>query len=769
MGDPLWSQCLAWLRSWSMVPPGLEVGSPGELVLLLRDGVILCQLVHCLDPTSVDMTQVVYTHHSLTDAEAVSDFVCRNNIFLFLSAAIKNFKLDHEHFFQPSDLYEAEDISMVLKTLSALSHTSKFTTSGKPGFPKKLRKLDKKMVEEEPLYEGLRGYITMHQESLHSPAKSPSATPAASIYSPMRKSSLSPHLQSLYSPEKDDYIYQSICSPRKPRPLLPSFSKKNKREFPLKEFLDSEEKYVGNLCMVRDTFQLQLQHMEPQVMRIVFFKLQDMIVLHSGILRTMKAGEKGVGQIVLENRDGFEIYKSYCTNLGRAMITLEAEEARNAKLKKELVKCQLAAKSPFPLSAHIVLPFQRLLKYHLLLNEVLKHTPAEHKEFKELEQAHNHMKNFNTEVNEAKRDQEDEEKQKIQDDKDLAILANVQRTVKNMRLDNNVRLQEFGRLRRAGELCMEGSSTDYVFLLDTVMLACNKPRLMQQRYRFKFSIKLSNYRVDTGSPQGTIRLLPRSALVSPLVLLPKSPAELDLWLRAILTCMDLLFPSQNDESGHEIQLQCLAGEGVLCTHCGKLFRGELGQGYRCRVCPAILHKACLAEQVCMEEVTMRRSASMALPTFLEREGSRSSMGSTLSIAPNRTSPRQSAQVEELQSEARRQQELLPLSQQDWWAGGIDLKTATERIKSLPTGTFLVRSSEAGENLAMDLKARNGVKHMKIYVDWDDSGDAQYSFSEARKFPTLPQLIGFYRTRDLLENFSYRELEGIRLSQPYKNV
>ena len=25
MGEPLWKQCLAWLKDWSMVPPGVEV------------------------------------------------------------------------------------------------------------------------------------------------------------------------------------------------------------------------------------------------------------------------------------------------------------------------------------------------------------------------------------------------------------------------------------------------------------------------------------------------------------------------------------------------------------------------------------------------------------------------------------------------------------------------------------------------------------------------------------------------------------------------
>lgn len=76
---------------------------------------------------------------------------------------------------------------------------------------------------------------------------------------------------------------------------------------------------------------------------------------------------------------------------------------------------------------------------------------------------------------------------------------------------------------------------------------------------------------------------------------------------------------------------------------------------------------------------------------------------------------------------------------------------------------------SAEELALDLKAKSGVKHMKIYVEGVGSRQVSYSFSEARSFPTLPQLIGFYRTRDLLENFSYRELEGVKLTTPYKNV
>jgi hypothetical protein len=41
--------------------------------------------------------------------------------------------------------------------------------------------------------------------------------------------------------------------------------------------------------------------------------------------------------------------------------------------------------------------------------------------------------------------------------------------------------------------------------------------------------------------------------------------------------------------------------------------------------------------------------------------------------------------------------------------------------------------------------------------------------QARSFPSLQELILYYRTRDLLENFGYKHMEGVRLTCPYKNA
>ena len=80
-----------------------------------------------------------------------------------------------------------------------------------------------------------------------------------------------------------------------------------------------------------------------------------------------------------------------------------------------------------------------------------------------------------------------------------------------MHLPNGAKLRDFGRLRRAGDLkvlSVNGDQTDYVFLLDTIMVMCNKPSIMQQRYRFKSALKLKEYRIEEtrgGTAQNTIR------------------------------------------------------------------------------------------------------------------------------------------------------------------------------------------------------------------------------------------------------------------------
>ena len=112
----------------------------------------------------------------------------------------------------------------------------------------------------------------------------------------------------------------------------------------------------------------------------------------------------------------------------------------------------------------------------------------------------------------------------------------------------------------------------------------------------------------------------------PIILMTKSSVELDLWLRALLTSLDYLYPSENSDSNHDLVLLNLPG--ATCSECNNKFLGIIGQGYQCRDCHAIMHKQCLAKRACIDKAVemrdvmsdspMKRSGSIALPVFFDR-------------------------------------------------------------------------------------------------------------------------------------------------------
>ncbi len=385
----LWRECAEWLDRLGLVPEGDPLRSTKaakltDLVALLRDGVVLCQLAHLLDQESVEMTRVLLDSPEPDVGRSVSDFLCRHNIFLFLHATVASFHLDTgQYFFQPEELYQCRDVGKVLETLSALSHSPKARRSGVPGFPKKEKQLAKKLKQEQRDYEVLnRLYGEAETEYLYD------SFSRSAIYSgggggggggnTMINTSL-PLDESHY-----EDIYQTIFPPKQSRlPLDISFGRKSKRAAPMQELLETEDKYLENLIMVRDVFRESLfasGAMTPSQSAVIFFRLDELVSLHSDVLFGLKQKRADVGAVFLAHMDRMaELYGAYCVNLPVAMDVLERAQAANAQLRKQVFECQTRAKpSTFPLSSHLVIPFQRFLKYHLLLKEILKHTPSDY-------------------------------------------------------------------------------------------------------------------------------------------------------------------------------------------------------------------------------------------------------------------------------------------------------------------------------------------------------------------------------------------------------
>ena len=679
----------------------------------------------------------------------VSDFLCRNNIFLFLHAVLSHFELTEEQVFSPEDLYLCQDIGKVFRTLSELSHTPKVLKSGIGGFPRNPGgdKLLKRLKSEKGNYEELE---RQGQDLLYSEGGQGAGN------------KIKGGQESMYFNED---IYQTIFPPKQPRSALANISsfatgagKRNKRKAPIEELLSTEDKYLENLIMVRDVFREKLSLMSAEDKKLVFYLLDDLILLHSDLLFGLKKDQGAaakpsstkdfdngqIGRVFLNHMPRItHLYSGYCVHLPTAMSHLEhlLESGGNLSnsIKKQLQECQAEAHpSTFPLSSHLVIPFQRFLKYHLLLQEILKRTAEDHPDYLNLQLAREEMVKAGAIVNEKKREQEECDEQDRQDEADMRLILSVASNIKLMKLENGLNLLDYGRLRKTGDIVSYtdagGRSGDYAFLFDLMIVLCHKPKWLQHRYRFREAIKIRDHYLEplpppfqtSQSSSQEIYVLRLFSRMEPrrvtLTLVCRSMAERELWFDALLLAMDTINPSENAKQGHVLQLLTFA-EPTNCFHCGKLLQGRFFQGYRCLRCQARLHKKCLSECACLEVGLhpLKKTNSLMLPTALpdslERSNSTLSLVNTSAESQNKRHSQIRETVQELQINAIREQENLPLQQQPWYAGLLDVKTATIRLENLPVGTFLIRVRNCGQYALMlkcqGEKPKGTVKSMKI--------------------------------------------------------
>jgi len=139
-------------------------------------------------------------------------------------------------------------------------------------------------------------------------------------------------------------------------------------------------------------------------------------------------------------------------------------------------------------------PMQRILKYHLLLRELLSHTPHTHEEYLKVQSAYECMLDVSDYINEVKRDSEQ-----------LTIIKEIQASITEWTMPEGVELKDYGRLRKDSELKVQAhdhgaekggsnkTKTRYVFVFDKVLLMCKAAR--GDHYSYKDSLKIAEYKV----------------------------------------------------------------------------------------------------------------------------------------------------------------------------------------------------------------------------------------------------------------------------------
>ena len=127
-------------------------------------------------------------------------------------------------------------------------------------------------------------------------------------------------------------IYEDLCSfkSRSSSVLQQqlNFQPKEKRDYCIKELIETEGSYVDVLNMLRKHFIRPITTMKDADKKVVFMNIKELGESHAAfyqnILESM-AGKtrKRIGDIFLEFKERFLKYGEYCSSLSRAQVRKE--------------------------------------------------------------------------------------------------------------------------------------------------------------------------------------------------------------------------------------------------------------------------------------------------------------------------------------------------------------------------------------------------------------------------------------------------------------
>uniref|UniRef100_A0A673C7V1 Vav 2 guanine nucleotide exchange factor n=1 Tax=Sphaeramia orbicularis TaxID=375764 RepID=A0A673C7V1_9TELE len=743
-----WRQCGRWLIDCKVLPPNHRVVWPSaavfDLAQALRDGVLLCQMLHNLSPGSVDLKEINFRPQ-------MSQFLCLKNIRTFLKVCHDKFGLRNSELFDPFDLFDVRDFGKVISALSRISHHSIAQIKGIRPFPS-----EDTALNEDDVYRSLEELADEHDLG------------EDDIY------------DCVPCEDDGDDIYEDIIKVEVRQPMKMGMTEDDKRNCCLVEIQETEAKYYKTLEDIEKNYMIPLkQVLSPQDMEAIFVNLEDVIKVHFALLRAidlnMVSGGSGLGKIFLDFKERLLIYGQYCSHMENAQKTLDELIATREDVKIKVEECTMKVQEgKFKLQDLLVVPMQRVLKYHLLLKELLSHS-ADRPERQQLKEALEAMQDLAMYINEVKRDNET-----------LKKISEFQSSIENLQ----VRLEEYGRPKIDGELkvCSIVNRTKqdrYIFLFDKVVIVCKRKGYS---YELKEIIELQSYKMSD-DPMNN-RDMKKWSYGFYLIHLQgkqgfqffcKTEETKRKWMEQFEMAMSNIKPERATANQHNFQMHTF-DKNTNCRACKMLLRGIFYQGYYCSRCGTGAHKECL-EVITICKISMI-GGSTDIKQFRSVDGPkmvavRNYHGTP---APPGKTPlcfQTGDFIELLKGDPdttwwevcltkpgpfpsiRQPSRDMDYYGYPWFAGNMERQQADNLLKSHSSGTYLIRERTAeAERFAISIKFNDEVKHIKVIEK-----DSWIHITEAKKFESLLELVEYYQSHSLKESF---KLLDTTLRYPYKS-
>ncbi|WKY15591.1 hypothetical protein Q1695_000793 [Nippostrongylus brasiliensis] len=620
-GNELWKECFRWLVDIGVLDHRIaSTESMLEFATMLRDGVLLCRLLNELAPGCIEEKEIQRRPH-------MSEFTCHKNICLFLGTCKTVFNLKQEQMFEAWELFRLQDFAKVLSVLSMLSYSEPALAKNVKPFPSERNPASPSLPlrlcpppEEEAIYRSLQEDVEKVDLD-------------AAIYdiSPVKGEEEEP--QFIY-----DHIVCRKDSQRK-HDVWSSFSPSTKREHCMKELLDTEQNYVEKaLNMIINKFYEPLQKViRENDHKMIFMNIMNLWNLHhsfysdlrQAVLKTLGLNQTGdgrpnslslgrtIGDVFVQHKDKFIAYGPYCMGLGDSRARILELEKNDPSIKAKIYECTSSVNdNQFKLQDLLCLPMQRVLKYHILLSEMIKSTPIDAADRKSLELAKEAMDDVNSYVNEMKRDNETRQ-----------LISEVQNSITELTMPDDVTLMDYGRLNADGEVRLAESTSQqsgkmkqrHVFIFDKVLIICKANRNNTYTYKAAYIVSELHPSLDNPFPDGKMGTISRKITsanqhllylvreeracsqdsVRHLTLAFKVLQQREKWLHHFELARSNVLPEQVEGTGHKVHYKSFKVDvPYKCSVCEKFLKGLFFQGYKCENCGGLLHKGCISLRPC---------------------------------------------------------------------------------------------------------------------------------------------------------------------------
>ncbi|XP_076835014.1 pleckstrin homology domain-containing family G member 3 isoform X2 [Brachyhypopomus gauderio] len=179
------------------------------------------------------------------------------------------------------------------------------------------------------------------------------------------------------------------------------------------EIVETERMYVRDLCSIVEDY---LAHIidtrdlpiKPEQVCSLFGNIEVIYEFNSELLQSLEMCDSdpvAIASCFVNKSQYFDIYTQYCTNYPNSVAAL-TECMRNKTLAKFFRDRQASLACSLPLGAYLLKPVQRILKYHLLLQEIAKHFDPEEEGYDVVEDAIDTMTGVAWYINDMKRKHE---------------------------------------------------------------------------------------------------------------------------------------------------------------------------------------------------------------------------------------------------------------------------------------------------------------------------------------------------------------------------